>query len=502
MSSAFAVPPFPSDVYESARWTATRQRVRLLEGLWGQDIQARVLGYFGEVRAAIIGRAVRSMNLFDRLCSALASCYDETPRLWHGSSDELPGFLGLDGLVARTGHWELMRDVQRHIVGCREGLIRVDWNRRDGLHVRRVRADAVLAWAWSATPDVPHTVHELRWIDDRQDWFWEVLSLADPSRPVYELRGVATTGNQGGPMSHLGPDYTRQLLGSDMSGSAYPYRWTQAPRRGEPFVPLGLYHAQRTGALWSPQAQQEAVEATLDLAAAWTFWMHALFRASWPQRALFNGRVVSGTRATPTGNGAQALTTEVVTDPTSLLEVVGSDPQHPASGFQWGAGASVLEMADAIGRFESAVSNFDGLDAGHVIRRTSNDAESAASLAIQNESRRAAKRVYEGQQSRVDLEIVDRMAAISNLGGLTPRPLPENGYRVRYVALPLAPSELQARREHNTALIAQGRMSVIDALMDENPGIDRAEAVALKARIDAENAAYKTPVAAPAAAQP
>lgn len=514
----YIVPPFPSDPQEVERWETTRQRRRLLSGCWEEDVQRRVLSHFGTVRSAVIGKACKALNLFDRVCSALASCYDETPKVWHREGNgDVPGLLGQDGLIAGTGIWELLRDVQRYTIGCREELLRVDWNARDGLHVRRIHADTVLAQAWTSCPDRPHTLYELRWFEQEQDYFWEVLSVADPANPVYAIHRMKGGGaprtmhdqlhravqGAGGidPMGLLGPDYTRELLGQDYSGAAYPFRWTQGARRGQPFLPVGTYHAQRTGRLWNHREQQEAVEATLDLATAWTFFMHALFRASWPQRYVGNGMVGGVAGATPASEqGGAAVTREVVTDPTSLLELFAKNPQHPILVGQWGPGANLLEMADAIGRFESAVSQFDGLDAGHVVRRTSNDAESAASLSIKREGRRQAQRVYEPQQRRVDLELVERLAALSNLAGLTPQVVPETGYRLRYVALPLSPEELRARREHNNELIDQGRLSIIDALMDENPGITREEAIALKARIDDENTRYSRPVDDPAQA--
>lgn len=493
IASPLCAPPPPS-IGDAMRWEVGRLRERMLSGAWAEDVERRLRNYLGEIRADLVGRACRSMNLFGRLCDHLAACYDKPPKVWHRDGD-LDGFLGRQGAVAKIGLWPMMRAFQRSVIGTREGILRADFNRLDGLHVRRVETWAAIAEARAATPDRPHTLWELRWLPHRQAWAWEILSIADPARPEHRLvlaEGTrAEAGGAGGGLRGvvLGQDITSVELGADLVGDRYPYRWTQGERRGEPYLPAVLYHAQATGKLWDWTAGAEAVDAALDVAVAWSFYLHSLFRAGWPQRYVAGAEVRS--TVVKDRNGREVR--QAVTDPTSLLELDVTAGAQPLIG-QWGPGAEPKTVAESISIFESAASQFDGLDVAHVVRRTSNDAASAASLAIQRDSRIAAQATYGTQQAPGDLELLAKLAAIGNAAGLLS--VPEEGYEITYQAIAPSGVELAARREHNTAMVAAGRMSIVDAVADEH-GTDREGAIAILKRIRADQAEYGQPSPSP-----
>lgn len=484
-------PPPSLEVLEQQRWSVSRQRRRLLTGGFGYDVERRVFTHFGATRASIIGRAVLGLNLFDRLCNTLAALYDRAPRVTSRDRGELPEMLGPDGAVAHTGIWRMGRHVQKMTIGCREMLLRPDFNGRDGLHVRTVYPDAVLARSWASTPNRPYEVWELRLRGNT--WTWECMSIEDPSRPTWRvfeagLDGWAVMASPLGGLTGMNPamlgrDVTGHFLGDEFDGDRYPYRWTQGERAGQPFLPYVVYRAQDTGELWNAGTQQEAVDASLDIATAWTFFQHALHKASWPQRYIAGGTVAGAT----TEENGKIHYREIVTDPTVALELQSDNDRQQMQVGQWGPGANIRDMADAITTFQAALSNFDGLDLSHVVRQTSNDGTSAASLAILSDKRREAQATYEPQQAAGDLEAIEKIAAIVNRAGLVRTTVPEAGYRIRYAAIPLSPAELQARRDHNTALIEAGRMSVVDAYMEEHPGITRDEASRELARIRREN---------------
>lgn len=481
------VAPNPPSTGDALRWEVGKLRARMLGGAWAEDVDRRLRNYLGDIRADLVGRACRSMNLFGRLCDHLAACYDKAPKVWHREGD-LDGFLGRQGAVAKIGLWPMMRDFQRSVIGVREGIMRADYNRMDGLHVRRVETWAAIAEARAATPDRPHTLWELRWLPRRQAWAWEILSIADPARPEHRLvlaEGTrAETGGAGGGLQGvtLGQDITRAELGIEPVGDAYPYRWTRGELRGQPYLPAVLYHARAKGSLWDHLSGSEAVDAALDVAVAWSFYLHSLFRAGWPQRYVAGVEVRSTVVQDRNGRPVR----QVVTDPTSLVELDITAGAQPLIG-QWGPGAEPKTVAESISIFESAASQFDGLDVAHVVRRTSNDAASAASLAIQRDSRIAAQATYGTQQAPGDLELLAKLAAIGNAAGLLA--VPEDGYEITYQAIAPSGVELAARREHNSAMVAAGRMSVVDAVADEH-GTDREGAIAILKRIRADQAEF------------
>ena len=54
--------------------------------------------------------------------------------------------------------------------------------------------------------------------------------------------------------------------------------------------------------------------------------------------------------------------------------------------------------------------------------------------------------------------------------------LPEKGYRIRYQAVPLSPTELKEQREDILAKMNAGLLGPIEAIMQLNPDFDENEA--------------------------
>jgi hypothetical protein len=462
---SFQNPPAPADPYDALRIQENRRRRRLLSGLWGIDLEQRLLLQFGLDRRGVIGPKSRIKNGYKRLCEELSCLFNDNPNTRHGAGELLP-FLGPDGLLTRSGLWPGMRRVQTFTLGQRETFVRVDWAPSGKLTHRLVYADMFTAKSHDYDPGVPYEVSELRWreVDGKGKWTWETLSIEDLDRPRYEIREATFDGKEG-------PDLTQKVIGAPVSGDWYPYRWTQGERRGMPFIPGEMFHAEMPHALWDPFNWCELVDASLDLAVACNFWLHVMFRASWPQRYGVDVRV-EGVATEDTDAGRRS---GVPTDPTSFVHLTAkSGTQNPVVG-QWLPGANVKEMGEAIGAFARMVSDVAGVDASHIVRESA-DAWSGAALSINRDGKREAQSIYAPQFHPPTLGLVEKSAAIVNLAVVLDAALPEEGYRLDFVGLPLSPQELEARRRHHTELIEAGRMSIVEAYAEEHPGATKDEA--------------------------
>jgi hypothetical protein len=467
-------PPVPVDSYDAQRWQESRRRRRLLEGMWGVDLEHRIRLHFGIVRRMILGPKSKSRNLYRRLVTELSVLYRTPPKVAnrYGGADAL---LAPDGMLARSGIWPQMRSVQTYALGVREEAVRVEFDPITCRPAyRQVHADNLCGRSRALDPGVPVELRELRWyeLEGRGRWAWDILSVEDPDRPFYRIEEVRVDGREG-------QDITRLVLGREVSGDAYPYRWTQGPRRGQPFLPYVLYHADISSQLFDPYSWIELADAALDVAAAWTWWGHLLFKASWPQRYGIDV-YVEGMIPEETDGG---LRTEVPADASSLIHLrTRSGAVNPQVG-QWQPSADILSTAQAIGLFERGCSDIAGIDAAHIVRESS-DAWSGAALSISRDGKREAQALYQPQFEPRDIELLEKSAALVNLSETLAAPLPEEGYRVLYAPIGLAYQELEQRRRHHTELIEKGRMSVVEAYQEEHPGMTADEAK--QALVDAQ----------------
>ena len=465
MEHNFLAPPAPFDPFDAMRVQESRRRRRLLSGTWGVDLEQRLLLQFGLTRRGIIGPKSKMKNGFKRLCEELACLFNDVPRLRHGVG-ELQPFLGPDGLLLKSGIWPGMRRVQTFTLGQRESFVRADWAPTGKLTFRLIYADMFTAKSHAYDPGVPYEVNELVWreVSGKGKWTWETLSIEDVDHPQYVIREATSDGK-------VGTDVTGDVLGRKVSEDAFPYRYCIGERRGEPFIPGEMFHAEMPHALWDPFNWTELVDGALDLAVACNLWLHSYFRASWPQRWGLDVRV-EGAAAEDTDSGRRS---EIPVDPTSLVHLTAkNDAKNPQVG-QWLPGANVKEMIDALANFTQLISDVAGVDASHIVRESS-DAWSGAALSINRDGKREAQRIYTPQFHPPTLRLVEKAAALVNLAEVLTSPLPETGYRLDFVGLPLSPQELEARRRHHSELIAAGRMSVVEAYVEEHPGTTPDEA--------------------------
>jgi hypothetical protein len=261
----------------------------MLAGLWEEDLRRHLGKEYTPLRRRMQGAPDLSKNLFRSVITQLAVMYDRPPIIEHADPVAAEA---LRRVTSQAGVWQLAIAHQQSVLALREGAYRFDIPPESGKLLIRL-IPGYLLWAESHPhdPDQPVTVHEyrLRCIDGKDTWTRDVLSVADLEAPVYRVESA--DGDQ---------DLTEQVLGSQMSGEAYPYRYQD----GTPFLPIVLYHAKRTGELWDAYNGIELVDGSLVVAGLWTQWRHMVRSASWPQRYAINVKV-DGAAANPsTGDGS------------------------------------------------------------------------------------------------------------------------------------------------------------------------------------------------------
>jgi len=280
------LPPLPPDAWEGQRHLHTRKRRRLLDGSWRDDLRQAIRARVGTTRADAWSDApILESNAFAAICRELAVLYNEAPVLrCTGAEAEAPVVLA--ELLRRSGVWGLMQRVQRYTLGLREMFVRVDVE-KGRLCFRPVYPDLVWADPREDRPDQPVTVRELRLREfkGKRVWTWDVLSVADEDRPVYEIREALDNGKPG-------QDLTGQWHTEERSGDRYPYRRAD----GTPILPYVLYHAEQTGdRLWDPYTWAELVDSTIGLSVKYNMLDHTFMSASWPQRYVVGAAMLEST---------------------------------------------------------------------------------------------------------------------------------------------------------------------------------------------------------------
>ncbi len=474
-----ADPPSPPTSEDSKRWSATRQRRRLLDEDWKLDLDQRIRDHVGPVRRAAWGQMDLRVSPFRVICRELATLYLYAPQVRHDDGEE--AVKPLCDALAASGLWAFMPMYQEWVIGCREYLIRVHATPSGELRYRPVAPDLVIARESNELPDVPDRICELRWMEDRRPgksptdgvWVWDVLDIRDPDNPLYEVR---EPGRDGGPTGDdLSPYY---LTAADntpapkggLSGDLYPYRKAD----GAAVLPYVVHHASRRGdRLWNHTDASGLVEGSLNLGVLRSFWLHLVKDASWPQRYAVNAQPV-GLETVDADGKERRL--EIVSDPATLLVMAslpGPDGQPlPIQVSQFQPGGDPSDLFDAISNYAADLMQDAGVSANDLVR--SKESRSGYAISLTNEGKRAAQRRFAPHFRWSDQALVALSAILLNRA--TGSELPEDGYAVAYQQIPLSPEELRARRDHVLALLAAGLCSPIDAYLELHEGLTREQA--------------------------
>ena len=428
----------PGDDDETARRRQNLLRRRLLDGNWLDELLGRIAEHFVEERQQAIGRPTMSRNLARTSIRSLSALYDQSPiELNATSSDADDEMLNL---AHAAGIWQMGTRLQQRTLFIREGLRGVTTvGPPDAQRLLYQHIDLDRVWM-NASPDNPDQPDQVVWgrrriIEGKDVWTWDAWSIAngEPRFAVLKPRAV----KPGQDVFEVADDLTSLVIEGAPEGGFVDdtYRWRYDA--GEPFLPFVLYHAERTGKLTDSYEGIEMIDATLDVAMLWTFWLHDVKDASWPQRyvlnAILRGESIDG------GEGFDKFA-NVPADPASIMQFY-SDAMQAASFGQWLPGCDPNSLELAISSFERSTAAHFNLATSDF--QTSSDAESGYALSIKRQAVREAQRRFEPQFRRGDEELLAKSAALCNRAGIT-NGASETDWRVSYPALPMSPEERQA----------------------------------------------------------
>ena len=278
-----AKPQAPTDSDET-RWKHSALRRRLLTGLWEQDLEEELLRHLPTDRREALGPSDMSSCAIEQVTRQLAMLYHSDPNV--SNDQDITALVGRDGYVTKSGYFQLMQRVQQMTLGIREMFVRVDVAphhagsvaRVPGLSFRSVSPDFVIASASPDAPDVPLYYQELRLRMNPENgepvWVWDILDIRDKNNPLFGMFQATPSGG-------IGRDMSVEYMGHDtMRGDAYPYR----SKEGVPFLPVVLYHAEKTGQLFNAFDASTLAFGSLTAACLFSFYVHCVRDNSWPQK--------------------------------------------------------------------------------------------------------------------------------------------------------------------------------------------------------------------------
>ena len=477
-----AKPQAPTNADEE-RWKHSALRRRLLTGLWEPDLEIELLRHLPTDRREALGPSDMSSCAIEQVTRQLAMLYHSDPNV--SNEGDISALVGRDGFVTKAGYFQLMQRIQQLTLGIREMFVRVDVAphhtgdvaRVPGLSFRSVSPDFVIASASPDAPDVPLYYQELRLRMDPESgdpiWVWDILDIRHANNPLFGMFEATPAGAIGREMSEV-------YMGHEtMRGDAYPYR----SRDGSPFLPVVLYHAEKTGQLFNAFDASTLAYGSLTAACLFSFYVHCVRDNSWPQKWCA-GLHISG--LSQLENDLTGRRSAISTDPSSIL-MFQTDPdmqgQPMIGSFSY---ADPDKLLESISKYEYRVATAAGISSE--VLRQRGDPRSGYALSISRDGQREAQRRYAPVFRRADEEMLSKCAMLSNrfLGAN----LPESGYRVVYTPLGLSPEEMRAQREDIIQKLSAGLISPVDAMQMLNPDLDPIEAKQQLERIRAERAQY------------
>lgn len=477
--------PFAPTPEDQNRWQHTALRRRLIIGAWAEDLEDELARHLPADRRESWGPADLSSNPFEQITRQLSVLYQDTPTVSNinGNIEELTS---REGLVTKAGLWPLMQRTQQMVIGLREAFIRIDVNPHTdvkteypGIQYRLVTPDFVYCESNPDMPDVPNYYREMRIRKHphtgKYNWVADVLDIRDPQLPLFGMFEVMQDGT-------LGADVSELYMGHPShTGEDYPYR----DSIGRPFLPVVLYHAEKTGFLWDSYNGSQFCYGSLTSATLYTMWVHCVRDSAWAQKYVA-GLSVAGLSQMDADQIARR--SSIATDPSSIL-VFTQDPDaqgQPLVG-TFANPTDPHSLLEAVGKYEMRVALSAGISPADISRQ-SGDPRSGFALAVSRSGQRDAQRKFAPVFRMGDEELLGKTAMLANrfLG----TNLPEDGYRVSYHSIPLTPQEMDAQRKDIIEKMQAGLISPVTAVMMMYDDMDEREAREYLTQIRRERAEF------------
>jgi len=456
----------------------------MIIGAWEQDLEDELARHLPADRREAWGPADLSSNPFEQITRQLSVLYHEVPAVTNLNGD-ISALTSREGLVTKAGLWQLMQRAQQMVIGLRESAIRIDVNPHiegaasiaPGIQYRIVTPDLLYCEAHPDQPDIPVYYQEarLREFQGKPLWVADVMDIRDPNLPLFGMFIIEKDGS-------LGRDVSEEFMGHPTHrGEDYPYR----DGAGNPFLPVVLYHAEKTGFLWDSYNASQMVYGSLTSAVLYSMWVHLVRDACWSQKYVA-GLSVAG--LSQIDQNEIARRSSIATDPSSIL-VFTQDPDaqgQPLVG-SFSIPTDPHALLESISKYEMRVGLAAGLSPSE-LSRTNGDPRSGYALAVSKSGQREAQKKFAPVFRLGDEELLAKTAMLANrfLG----TSLPEDGYRVSYHSMPLTPDEMRAQREDITAKMQAGLISPVQAVMMMYDDMDEREAREYLLQIRRERAEF------------
>lgn len=403
------------------------RRYLLMEGAWRQLAERRIIDVVGEERWRAWPNPDLSANALKRGAYQLSVLYDRAPSWTHpatartrGAGGRSPAERTLDGLFEGANFAGVMQVVQPRTVAIGDYALRYE-----------VTTGADGQPQLTLHPVSPHLLEV-------------VPSEDDPRQPVEVTEAVVVPGLLGAglPEAAVGMLAGTRRWTSDTVELHLPGREPEVYRHGQGACPWVLYHAEPSNGLWSPLANMEVVEGTLNLAVMQTMALHATLDASFPQRSAI-GLQLAGSESRGDGTADNPEVTAVTPDPAKILLW---QPMDGVSGgwslHQWQPGMDVGLLRRLIADYQDALLEQFRV-AGISARRTSDgNAPSGMSLVAQRDAQRELQRRFATVFRPYDERLAQLVSRAYNLNRGGQPALPEDGWRIRYRAIQPSPEEV------------------------------------------------------------
>ncbi len=478
------IKPLAPTADEQERWSHTALRKRMIIGAWEQDLEDELARHLPADRREAWGPADLSSNPFEQITRQLSVLYHEVPAVTNLNGD-ISALTAREGLVTQAGLWQLMQRAQQMVIGLRESAIRIDVNPHvkgsptiaPGIQYRIVTPDLLYCEAHPDQPDIPVYYQEarLREFEGKPIWVADVLDIRNPEEPIFGMYEIGKDGS-------LGKDMSVEFMGHPTHrGADYPYR----DGEGNPFLPVVLYHAEKTGFLWDAYNASQMVYGSLTSAVLYSMWVHLVRDACWSQKYVA-GLSVAG--LSQIDQNEIARRSSIATDPSSIL-VFTQDPDaqgQPLVG-SFSIPTDPHALLESISKYEMRVGLAAGLSPSE-LSRTNGDPRSGYALAVSKSGQREAQKKFAPVFRLGDEELLAKTAMLANrfLG----TSLPEAGYRVSYHSMPLTPDEMRAQREDIIAKMQASLISPVQAVMMMYEDMDQREAREYLLQIRRERAEF------------
>ena len=234
----------------------------------------------------------------------------------------------------------------------------------------------------------------------KYDWVADVLDIRDLNNPLFGMFEVNHDGSMGKDVSELYMGHATHV------GDDYPYR----DQQGRPFLPVVLYHAEKTGFLWDAYNGSQMVYGSLTSAVLYSMWVHCVRDCAWAQKyvaVISCGHVANGHRSI-------ARRSSIATDPSSRL-VFTQDPDaqgQPLVG-SFTNPTDPHSLLESISKYEMRVALAAGISPADISRQ-SGDPRSGFALAVSRSGQRDAQKKYASVFRGCDEMLLAKTAMLAN----------------------------------------------------------------------------------------